>query len=124
MVADQTSRGEAELGLNYPRSGGFWHNSSVDEQLRNTILHELGHNIGLSHTGALKLVGPEGQNYLPEYRSTVNYLYQFSHFGFTDKESRSQPTLPEVCTGQPCYDSVRAEQNPCPWRSHADEQGF
>ena len=47
--------------MNYPRSGGFWHNSSVDEQLRNTILHELGHNIGLSHTGALKLVGPEGQ---------------------------------------------------------------
>lgn len=112
--------------MNYPRSGGFWHNSSVDEQLRNTILHELGHNIGLSHTGALKHADPERQNYLPEYRSTMNYLDQFSlsHFGFTDKESRSQPTLPEVFTGQPSYDSARAEQNPCPWRSHADEQGF
>jgi hypothetical protein len=37
----------------------------------NTIMHELGHNIGLRHGGF------EDQNYKPNYNSVMNYLYQF-----------------------------------------------
>ena len=35
-----------------------------------TIMHELGHNLGLLHGG------DENQNYKPNYTSTMNYLYQ------------------------------------------------
>lgn len=107
IIGDQIAPGDDSSGAGSTPGGAFFVSKPKDmtnnEQLRNTILHELGHNIGLSHTGALKLADPKGQNYLPEYRSTMNYLYQFSHFGFTDKESHSQPTLPPVCAGQPCY---------------------
>ena len=37
----------------------------------NTIVHELGHNLGLRHGGF------EDVNYKPNYNSVMNYLYQF-----------------------------------------------
>jgi hypothetical protein len=37
-----------------------------------TIMHELGHNLGLRHGGN------ERQNYKPNYNSVMNYQYQFS----------------------------------------------
>ena len=37
----------------------------------NTIMHELGHNLGLRHGGF------EDVNYKPNYNSVMNYLYQF-----------------------------------------------
>jgi len=40
--------------------------------VRNTIMHELGHNLGLFHGGF------EDLNYKPNYNSVMNYNYQFS----------------------------------------------
>ncbi|WP_254626281.1 hypothetical protein [Myxococcus sp. CA039A] len=44
-------------------------------QLAGTIMHELGHNIGLRHGGT------DNANYKPNYLSIMNYEYQF--YGFT-----------------------------------------
>jgi len=44
-------------------------------QLAGTIMHELGHNIGLLHGGN------ENANYKPNYLSIMNYEYQFHGFG-------------------------------------------
>jgi len=44
----------------------------VTENVRNTIVHELGHNLGLQHGG------DESCNYKPNYNSIMNYRYQFS----------------------------------------------
>jgi hypothetical protein len=42
-----------------------------DNNVGNTIMHELGHNLGLLHGGA------DGDNYKPNYNSVMNYEYQF-----------------------------------------------
>jgi hypothetical protein len=42
------------------------------QQVSGTIMHELGHNLGLRHGGN------EAQNYKPNYNSVMNYQYQFS----------------------------------------------
>lgn len=42
-----------------------------DGNVANTIMHELGHNLGLRHGGF------ENQNYKPNYNSVMNYMYQF-----------------------------------------------
>lgn len=42
------------------------------QYVRNTMMHELGHNLGLYHGGF------EDLNYKPNYNSVMNYSYQFS----------------------------------------------
>jgi len=42
-----------------------------DHNVGHTIMHELGHNLGLFHGGG------DGCNYKPNYNSVMNYLYQF-----------------------------------------------
>lgn len=42
-----------------------------DQNVANTIMHELGHNLLLRHGGDVDL------NYKPNYNSVMNYLYQF-----------------------------------------------
>jgi hypothetical protein len=45
--------------------------SNSDINVGNTIMHELGHNLGLHHGGF------EGTNFKPNYNSVMNYNYQF-----------------------------------------------
>ena len=42
-----------------------------DGNVANTILHEVGHNLGLRHGGNVDC------NYKPNYNSVMNYRYQF-----------------------------------------------
>jgi hypothetical protein len=45
---------------------------NLDDNVANTIMHELGHNLVLRHGGF------EDTNWKPNYNSVMNYLYQFS----------------------------------------------
>jgi len=45
--------------------------ANSDINVANTIMHELGHNLGLHHGGF------EGLNYKPNYNSVMNYRFQF-----------------------------------------------
>lgn len=67
-------------------------------ELNGTILHEFGHVLGLSHDGAetpereaykpLMKTYPKGmqeRNRIPEYRSAMNYLYQFSNLNLSEQ---------------------------------------
>ena len=57
----------------------------TENDVRNTILHEFGHTLGLNHDGAetAESRAHKNRNYLPEYASTMNYLYQFDkRYGF------------------------------------------
>lgn len=57
----------------------------TEDDVRNTILHEFGHTLGLHHDGAetAESRANPGRNYIPEYKSTMNYLYQFDkNYGF------------------------------------------
>lgn len=59
-------------------SSNWWHNGSSngDQWVANTIVHELGHNLNLSHGGSRS--GPQSDfNHKPNYPSVMNYRYQF-----------------------------------------------
>jgi hypothetical protein len=45
--------------------------ANQDQNVANTIMHELGHNLGLQHGGL------DGTNFKPNYNSVMNYQYQF-----------------------------------------------
>ena len=50
--------------------GGFTGGAGTQQQQAGTLMHELGHNLGLKHGGN------ENTNYKPNYLSIMNYLYQ------------------------------------------------
>lgn len=67
----QNSSGIAELyGDDLLVSMGQWATGDHDG-IGNTIMHELGHNLGLRHGG------DENRNFKPNYDSVMNYWYQF-----------------------------------------------
>ena len=72
IVAGQTNSGVGEtFGSNFVVSLGNWTNNvgSVFEQA-GTLMHELGHNLGLHHGGG------DGVNFKPNYLSVMSYEHQ------------------------------------------------
>lgn len=66
--------------------------------MRNTILHEMGHLFGLSHHGADPRTDLEARGeFYPNYRSVMNYLYQYFIFDYTSTPSVSSSPLPLIC---------------------------
>lgn len=107
VIGDAIAPDDSSSGIGNTPGGSFYvakpASMTSDMQVRNTILHELGHNLGLSHGGTIKVPENKNHNYLPNYRSTMNYLYQLSHFGYSTEEATDTPTLPPECRGKPCY---------------------
>jgi hypothetical protein len=58
-------------------TSGAWANGFSRVQERGTLMHELGHNLGLMHGGP----DHDTYAYAPAYRSVMNYLYQLSGIG-------------------------------------------
>lgn len=78
------SSGRAEIGGNdIIISIGSWNLDDSSTKAKNilinyqagTMMHELGHNLGLLHGGDV------GENYKPNYISIMNYLYQLRGIG-------------------------------------------
>lgn len=73
---------------------------STDEQA-GTLMHELGHNLGLRHGGG------DDQNYKPDYLSIMNYSFQMKGvikggaFGTLDYSRSALPTLDENNLSEP-----------------------
>ncbi|OIR43979.1 hypothetical protein [Corynebacterium sp. NML130628] len=110
VIGDQMQRGHWGTGLALVADNSFYvakhERMRTEDQLRNTIMHELGHTLGLNHNGSMKFANEVPQSdYLPNYYSVMNYLYQFTHFNYSDEESVSGGPLPEVCNqpGMDCY---------------------
>ncbi len=88
IFAHQQSAGNCSSGVSQIRGSNFLVTlgcaggqiGSITDQA-GTFMHELGHNLGLRHGGFQDL------NYKPNYRSVMNYLFQFpgtcGRVGFT-----------------------------------------
>lgn len=98
IIGDQQERGNLSSGNGLISDGAFYvaknYLMTSQEQMRNTILHEFGHNLGLTHSGASSVAKPDSA-YVPKYRSVMNYLYQFSYFDYSDTASTSWDGTPE-----------------------------
>ena len=110
IIGDQQEAGNLASGNGLISDGAFYVSKNYlmtsQEQMRNTILHEFGHNLGLTHSGASNVDKPH-HSYVPKYESVMNYLYQFSHFDYSDKNSTANDStgIPQACydgTAQ-CY---------------------
>ncbi|PAT05298.1 hypothetical protein CKJ81_10605 [Corynebacterium hadale] len=111
VIGGQQAPGDLSSGTGLVRDGSFFVSKNElmtsQEQLRNSILHEYGHNLGLTHSGAYNVAHPDSA-YVPNYRSVMNYLYQFAYFDYSDTEARPDAAapLPRACTdgSVTCYD--------------------
>lgn len=96
VIGDQTRPGSYNSGEAIIGAGSFFvaNNArmTTQEELRNTILHEFGHNLGLRHNGPADHVADlKVATHDPAYHSVMNYRYQvgdnaifdYSHTGYT-----------------------------------------
>ncbi|WP_175935663.1 reprolysin-like metallopeptidase [Corynebacterium sp. Marseille-P4321] len=57
---------------------------STQDELRNTILHEFGHTLGLRHNGHKDYVKGLNNNVMhPDYHSVMSYNHQWNHFDYS-----------------------------------------
>lgn len=85
----------------------------AEDKVRNTIMHELGHNLGLNHNGVVYIDGvrqPANDwtrygDWLDNRPSVMNYAYQFTTFDFTaNTTSGTQVEEHPNCAGEAnCY---------------------
>lgn len=96
--------------------GDWGLNSKSENQLNKlvnfqaaTIMHELGHNLGLDHGG------DEPSNYKPNYYSVMNYLYQLMGLGSNPKTSSAieRYFLAKKANGFDWNSLCKLETGPC-----------
>ena len=91
IIGDQIDRGDYTSGVALVGDSAFFvaNNDQIDsdEQLRNAILHEFGHTLGLRHNGAADVTRklPRTQATPAEYLSVMNYDHQFTHFNYSEE---------------------------------------
>lgn len=95
-------------GVGTINGGSFTVQSLSEKYLHHIILHELGHNLGLSHhgpVGKIHIETPLNGEYLPNYRSEMNYIYSYGQFDYTHQVTYSSSKLPVEClyTRFKCY---------------------
>ena len=91
IIGDQIDRGDYTTGVALVGDSAFFvaNNDQIDtdEQLRNAILHEFGHTLGLRHNGSADITRklPRTQATPAEYLSVMNYDHQFTHFNYSEE---------------------------------------
>ena len=85
VLGDRMRAGSNATGLSLVGDNSFYvanpGGRANEEQVRNSILHEFGHTLGLRHWGAAKYVEDiaEGSPMQDGYHSVMNYNYQFNY---------------------------------------------
>lgn len=108
LIGDKKAEGERSSGEGLVKDGAFFvaKGAGLNSQdlLAKTILHEFGHNLGLSHYGINgRPAGVADNQFLPNYKSSMNYLYQFREFNFSEGESRNAASPVEICRPFSCF---------------------
>ena len=91
VLGDRMRAGSNATGLSLVGDSSFYvanpGGRANDEQVRNTILHEYGHTLGLRHWGAQQYVTDiaEGSPMQAGYQSVMNYDRQFDYFNYSEK---------------------------------------
>ena len=91
VLGDRMRAGSNATGLSLVGDNSFYvanpGGRANDEQVRNTILHEFGHTLGLRHWGAQQYVTDiaEGSPMQAGYQSVMNYDRQFDYFNYSEK---------------------------------------
>ena len=91
VLGDRMRAGSNATGLSLVGDNAFYvanpGGRANEEQVRNTILHEFGHTLGLRHWGAAKYVNDivEGSPMQSGYHSVMNYNYQFNYFNYSEQ---------------------------------------
>ena len=91
IIGDQIAPGDYTTGVALVGDSAFFvaNNGQIttDEQLRNAILHEFGHTLGLRHNGAADFTRklPRSQATPAEYLSVMNYDHEFTHFNYSEE---------------------------------------
>lgn len=111
VIGDQTEPGKYTSGVGMVEGNAFFvANSSrmhTEEQVRNTILHELGHNLGLEHAGpAHHAVNAATQNGNADYTSVMNYTYQWDTFNYSENPYTTLDTQGNFITIPADWDSL------------------
>jgi len=94
IIGDRISRATEATGL-APLNGNAFFVANMDqmttqEQLRNTILHEFGHTLGLKHNGTMREgnTAPNIAN-ISEYQSVMSYAHQWNEFNYSVADTMS-----------------------------------
>jgi hypothetical protein len=118
-----STSGQAELfGNDFMVTLGSWPDESGNpvgtaNDQAGTFLHELGHNLGLDHGGALPLSAEEQiKNHKPNYLSVMNYTFQVigikGRFDFSRVElPTSVPARPTAVLDETALDEIRGIRN-------------
>ncbi|MCG7296406.1 hypothetical protein MHJ86_05975 [Corynebacterium afermentans] len=91
VLGDRMRAGSNATGLSLVGDNAFYianpGGRANEEQVRNTILHEFGHTLGLRHWGAAKYVEDfaEGSPMQDGYHSVMNYNHQFNYFNYSEQ---------------------------------------
>ena len=91
ITGDQIAPGDYTTGVALVGDSAFFvaNNGQIttDEQLRNAILHEFGHTLGLRHSGSADVTRklPRSQATPAEYLSVMNYDHEFTHFNYSEE---------------------------------------
>ena len=91
VLGDRMRAGSNATGLSLVGDSSFYvanpGGRANEEQVRNSILHEFGHTLGLRHWGAASYVNDivEGSPMQDGYHSVMNYNHQFNYFNYSEQ---------------------------------------
>lgn len=99
IIGDQRAPGDTSTGVALTGDSVFYVANfgalSSPELVRNTILHEFGHTLGLKHWGAQTDDNTAPKNdWLRDYKSVMSYAHQLSLHNYAEQPTKSSYYIP------------------------------